>query len=136
MDWRKVNIGDKIVRVRKHYQNYDHTRVPCEPTVYTVKWQNGSEMSMEEDTNYPFYHSDDNVVYGGTASAWSNIQIQTDFVTYKEFIQGNYERFHIDAKYKDLDEFLEVKRVTDYKRAKDKYNSRLEMLKEQHPTAR
>lgn len=31
----KLKIGDKIVKVRKHYQNYDHTKVPCEPTIYS-----------------------------------------------------------------------------------------------------
>lgn len=135
---KRLKVGDKIVKVRKHYQNYDHTRVPCQPAVYTIKWQNGSEMTMEEDTSRPFYHTDHKVIYGGSAHGWSNRQICEDFETYEDYIKGTYPQGIIldKTKYKNIEEFLEVKREVDYTRAKKKYDERMKMLKEKYPHTR
>jgi hypothetical protein len=134
IDTKKLKVGDKIVRVRKHYQNYDHTRIPCEPMVYTISWLNGGEMCMEEDTGHPFFHSKDNVIYGGSASGWDNRQIFEDFVTFNDYVSGNFVSGIIldKTKYKNLEEFLEVKRKIDYERAKEEYTKKLNDLKEKH----
>ncbi len=34
-----LNIGDKVVRVRGYFKNYDYTRIPVEPKIYTVSWK-------------------------------------------------------------------------------------------------
>ena len=134
MDWRKLKIGDKIVKVRGHYQNYDHTKVPCEPKIYTIKWSNGSEKSMEEDVQRPFWHSSDKTIYGGTASGWSNSQIHSDCETYEDYISGNYNKdIILDPMYKgDLGKFLEVKRIEDHKRAEEIRVKTMKELKEKY----
>ena len=135
MDWRKLKIGDKIVKVRGHYQNYDHSRVPCEPKIYTIKWSNGSEKTMEEDVQNPFYHSGDKTIYGGNASGWSNGQIQSDFETYEDYISGNYNSGIIVDKQKypgGLKEFLEMKRINDYNKAKKQAEKIMIELKEKY----
>lgn len=130
----KLKIGDKIVQVRKHYQNYDHTRVPCEPKVYTVSWRCGSEMCMEEAVNIPFYHSDDKIIYGGRASCWDNSQICADFETFEDYISGNYPQGIIldKRRHKCIEDFLEEKRILDYEKAKKISDDKYKELQKKH----
>lgn len=130
----KLKIGDKIVKVRKHYQNYDHTRVPCEPVVYTVNWKGCSQISMEERVQRQFYHSDDKKIYGGIAGGIYNREICEDFETYEDYISGNYEQGIIldKQRHKSLEDFLEEKRVLDYKRAKEEKEKLYKELQEKY----
>lgn len=44
-----LNVGDRIVRVRTKYQNYDHTKIPTEPKVYTISWKSSGVRSLKEN---------------------------------------------------------------------------------------
>lgn len=128
-----LKIGDKVVKVRSHYQNYDHTKVPCEPKIYTISWKGSGSKNFEERVQMPFYHTKDKTIYGGTASGVDNRQICEEFETYEDFISGNYDKgFILDPKYKDVEDFLEVKRIEDHRRAKEKSDKEMDRLKKKY----
>ena len=90
---------------------------------------------MEEDVQRPFYHTDHKTLYGGTASGWSNSQIQSDCETYEDYISGNYNAGIIVDKQKypgGLEEFLEMKRINDYEITEKARKKRYQELKEKH----
>lgn len=78
--------------------------------------------------------SDDKIVYGGTASSWDNRQICEDFETYEDYISGNYTQGIIldKQRHKNLEAFLEEKRVLDHERAKEKHNKLYRELQEKY----
>ena len=130
---KRLKVGDKIVKVRKHYQNYDFTKVPCEPKILTISWKNGSGMNFEETFSHIYWHSEIKSIVAN-ASSCDNRQICEDFVTLEDYITGNWRQGIIldTSKYKDLSEFLEEKREVDYRRAEKEYNQREKDLKEKH----
>ena len=129
-----LKIGDKIVQVRKSYQNYDHSRVPCEPRVYTISWTGSGDKGFKETVRRSFWHSDDKVLYGGTTGEVPNGCIVSDYETMEDYISGNYNKdITIDkSKYKDLEDFLVQKAETDYIIAKEIEDKRYQVLKEKH----
>lgn len=78
--------------------------------------------------------ADDNIVYGGSASSWDNCQICEDFETYEDYISGNYTQGIIldKQRHKNLEAFLEEKRVLDHERAKEKHNKLYRELQEKY----
>jgi hypothetical protein len=128
-----LKVGDKIVKVRKHYQNYDHTKVPCEPKILTISWSNGSGMNFDETFSHIYWHSEMKSIVAN-ASSWDNRQICEDFETLEDYSNGNWKQGIIldKSKYKDLSEFLEEKRKVDYTRAEEDYNRIEKDLKREH----
>ena len=114
---KELKIGDKIVKVRKSFQNYDHSKIPCEPIVYTISWQNGSEHAFSELVKLPFYHSGDKIIYGGSAGGIDNRIICENYETIEDYILGEYNKeIIVDNQRwpKGLGELLDYKRTEDY----------------------
>ena len=112
----------------------DYTRVPCEPVVYTINWRGCGQISMEERVQRPFYHTVDKIIYGGSAGGIDNRVICEDFETYEDYISGNYNQGIIldKQRHKSLEDFLEEKRVLDYKRAKEEKEKLYKELQEKY----
>lgn len=51
---KRLEVGDVVVKVRQYYQNYDHTKVVCEPKVYTISWTGSGEVSFKETVKRSF----------------------------------------------------------------------------------
>lgn len=117
----KFPVGTKVVQVREHYQNYDHTYIPCEPKVYTISWSNGSEKTFEESVSRSFIDTRDGI-RKVNAQGISNSEIFSCFVTLKDYLNDDYNHGIVLDKHRwkgGLEEFLEYKRTNDYKLAKE-----------------
>jgi hypothetical protein len=114
-----LKIGDKVVLVRGHFKNYDHTRIPVEPKVYTVSWKSSGLRAFQETVSRGFIDSRDGhwKVY---TSEIDNRTICENFETFDDYISGNYNKdIILDPKWKSLEEFLNFKAEYDYERAKE-----------------
>lgn len=129
-----LKVGDKIVQVRKHFQNYDHTLIPCEPMVYTVSWKGTGEMSLKENVKTPFYHSDDKIIYA-RAGGFDNRQICDEFETLENYINNNFRSTIIldsERWLNGLEEMLVYKANYDHEIAKEKADEYEKELKRKH----
>ncbi len=120
---KSLKIGDIIVKVRKHYQNYDFTRVPCEPKAYTVRSPKTSEIYLEESVQRSFLK--DGIRYVN-ANGCSRSAICESFETLEDYINGNFNKdIILDKKYANLEEFMLKKMKNDHKEAKEKEAKRI-----------
>lgn len=119
-----LKVGDVIVKVRKHYQNYDHTLIPCEPIVYTVSWKGGHEISLKENVKRSFVK--DGIRYVD-AHGVDNSVICESFVTLADYISGEYNKDIIldKQKWSSLEAFLLFKMENDHKKAREAEESRV-----------
>lgn len=114
-----LNIGDKVVRVRGHFKNYDHTRIPVEPKIYTVSWKGSGARAFKETVPRGFIDSSDGI-WKVCTSEVSNRCICEEFETLEDYISGNYYKdIILDPMWKSLEEFLIFKADYDYQQAKE-----------------
>lgn len=114
-----LNIGDKVVRVRGHFKNYDHTRIPVEPKIYTVSWKGSGARAFKETVPRGFIDSSDGI-WKVCTSEVSNRCICEEFETLEDYISGNYYKdIILDPMWKSLEEFLIFKADYDYQPAKE-----------------
>ena len=125
-----LELGDKLVKVRKRYQNYDHTMIPCEPEVYTINWIGSGDIAFEETVRQGF-RSDDDGRWLVPTGELSNSRINLFYVSYEDYIKGNYNKDIILDKDRwkgGLEEFLEFKRTNDQKIAREIEDKRKKVL--------
>lgn len=114
-----LNIGDKVVRVRGHFKNYDHTRIPVEPKIYTVSWKGSGARGFKEIVPRGFIDSRDGIWKISTSEV-DNRCICEEFETFEDYISGNYNKnIILDPKWKSLEEFLIFKSDYDHQQAKE-----------------
>ena len=114
-----LNVGDKVVRVRGYFKNYDHTRIPVEPKIYTVSWVGSGPRAFKETVSRGFIDSRDGC-WKVSTSEISNRCICEEFETFEDYISGNYcKDIILDPKWNSLEEFLIFKADYDHQEAKE-----------------
>ena len=114
-----LKVGDKVVRVRGHFKNYDRTVIPVEPKVYTVSWVGSGARGFKETVARGFIDSRDGIWKVSTSEV-DNRCICENFETFEDYISGNYNKdIILDPKWKSLEEFLNFKADYDYEQAKE-----------------
>lgn len=114
-----LKIGDKVVLVRGHFKNMDHTKIPVEPKVYTVSWVGSGSRGFKETVSRGFIDTRDGIWKVSTSEV-GNRCICEEFETFEDYISGNYNKdIILDPKWKSLEEFLIFKANYDYEKAKE-----------------
>ena len=122
---KNIEVNDKVVKVRKHYQNYDHTRIPCEPKVYTIGWTSSGEVSFVENVKVPWKDKKGTIYV--SAHGCSRSQLFEDFELYEDYLSGDFRQGIIldNSKWENLDLFLEHKRISDEEKSRE-YSDKVE----------
>ena len=127
---KNLKKGDTVVAVRKGYQNYDHTVIPCEPKVYTVLGKS-MDISLNETVTTP-WKDEKGQIWCASAQGCDRRLFSNHFELLDTYISGNYNKDIILDKQRwpgGLKEFLEFKRTNDQEKAKkeaDKVRKKLE----------
>lgn len=121
---KALKVGDVIVKVREYYQNYDHTKVPCNPKVYTVSWKGGHEIAFKETVQKSFIVNGERRV---SSHGCDNSLICSNYETLDDFIKDNYTTGVIldKTKWGSLEDFLLYKKENDHKIARQEEDSRV-----------
>lgn len=121
---KTLKVGDVIVKVRKNYQNYDFTLVPCEPRVCTVIWRGSGEISFKEDVKRSFIVDGTRVVH---SHGCDNSFICSCYETLDDYLEGEYNKAIIldKNKWSSEKEFLLFKMENDHKIARQEEDSRV-----------
>lgn len=117
-EYKNLKPGDIVVHVRKTYQNYDHTKIPCEPKIYKFKANNSSGIYLEYLYKRPFMI--DGVKYA-SSMGWDNRLFCESCETLENYISGNYNKDIIldKQRWNSLEEFLLFKMENDYQNARN-----------------
>jgi hypothetical protein len=120
-EYKNLKKGDIIVQVRKGYQNYDHTVIPCEPKVYTFKSKSAtSGVWLEENISHTWLGKDGTRY--ASSMGFDQSFLYRDFEMLETYIIGEYNKDIIldTERWKSLEEFLRFKMENDYELAKEK----------------
>lgn len=114
---KSLKKGDKVVKVRSHYQNYDFTMVPCEPKVYTVSSKT-MDINLKESVKRSFLRDGTRYV---NANGCDRRDMCESFETLEDYLAGNYNKDIIldKIKWPSLEEFLLFKMGNDHNKAKE-----------------
>lgn len=127
-DYFSLKDGDLVVRVRKHYQNMDHTLIPIIPEIKTFKKRMIGDVYFHEYIPHHFISNGSIYVSsGGTAAS-----LFCDyFETYDNYIKNNFNPHIIldKSKWGTIEKFLEHKREKDFLNAKKISDEKYEQLK-------
>ena len=127
-DMKKLKKGDKVVKVRKLFQNYDRTLIPVEPKIYTISSDN-IDIYLEESLNPYFKDERGHIVV--RSQGCGRKPFCRDFETMENYLKGNYKSNIIldnERWTNGLSEFLEFKRVKDFNESKDDREQSLKEL--------
>lgn len=91
--------GDLVVKVRKSYQNYDHTKIPTEPKVFTFQSNTGLGVYTLEASN----------------PNWDNRLFCECCETFENYVNGTFNKDIVldKTKWKSLEDFLKFKQIND-----------------------
>lgn len=120
---KSLKEGDIVVHVRKNYQNYDHTKVPCEPKVYTI-YSKSMDIYLKEVVKKSFIKDGRRCV---SAMGCSKSIFCACFETLEDYLSGDYEKDIVldKTKWKSLEEFLMYKLDNDHKLAREAEDERV-----------
>jgi hypothetical protein len=122
---KDVKVGDIIVKVRKHYQNYDYTKVPCEPKVYTISYKGCGEIAFNKTVKRSFLKDGMRYV---SAHGCDNSFIYSEFETLEVYLGGEYNKAIVlyKTKWDSEKEFLLFKIENNHKIAREIEQKRVE----------
>jgi len=120
---KPLKAGDIVVKVRKLYQNYDHTLIPTEPKIYTFKKQGCGGIYLEEVVPHAFMKDKTKYV---SDHGWDNGLFFQYCERLEDYLSGNYNKDIIldKKKWDSLESFLLFKMVNDYEIALKKEAAR------------
>ncbi len=124
---KSLEEGDKVVQVRKSYQNYDHTKIPCEPKVFTIS-SKAIDIHLNETVKKSFLKDGMRFVNAGGCDRQLFCSY---FETFDDYVKGDYIKDVVldKSKWKCLEEFLDFKLQNDFEISKKIEKIRVEKEK-------